>query len=123
MYCRKCGKELQDDANFCVYCGAAVQANSQQPQSGNHDEFFDAPYSGESRAATWNAMSVAGFVCSFFFALLGLIFSIIGKKQCKRSGEKGQGLATAGIVISIVSMALSVLLKIWLNVIFSSLFY
>lgn len=123
MYCRKCGKELYDDASFCVYCGTAVQANSPQPPSDAHDEFFDAPRCGDPRAASWNAMSIAGFVCSFFFALLGLIFSILGKKQCARSGEKGQGLATAGIVISIVSMVLSAVLTIWLNVLLSSLYY
>ncbi len=28
MYCNKCGKELPDNTNFCVYCGADVSAES-----------------------------------------------------------------------------------------------
>ncbi len=31
MYCRKCGKEIKDDAAFCPYCGAPVNAAAQQP--------------------------------------------------------------------------------------------
>ena len=26
MYCVKCGKEIKDNAKFCVFCGAAVKA-------------------------------------------------------------------------------------------------
>ena len=53
-----------------------------------------------------NGMAIAGFVCSFFFALLGLIFSIIGMQQCKERGDNGYGLAKAGMIISIVWMAI-----------------
>lgn len=58
---------------------------------------------------TTNGMSIAGFVCSFFFQILGLIFSIIGLCQIKTSGEKGRGLAIAGIVISSVITFFSIL--------------
>ncbi len=53
-----------------------------------------------------NGMAIAGFVCSFFFALLGLIFSIIGMQQCKERGDNGYGLAKAGMIISIVWIAI-----------------
>lgn len=61
---------------------------------------------------TTNGMAIAGFVCSFFFQILGLIFSIIGLCQVKTSGEKGRGLAIAGIVISSVITFFSVLVTI-----------
>jgi type II secretory pathway pseudopilin PulG len=50
-----------------------------------------------------SGLAIAGFVCSFFFGLLGLIFSVMGYNECKRSGGTvgGAGLAIAGIVISI----------------------
>jgi Tfp pilus assembly protein PilE len=56
-------------------------------------------------------MAIAGFVCSFFCSVLGLIFSIIGHNECKRSGGTvgGAGLALAGIIISSITLALSVL--------------
>ena len=51
-----------------------------------------------------NGMAIAGFVLSFFFSLLGLIFSIIGFNRSKQMGGKNRGLAIAGIVISAVSL-------------------
>lgn len=58
-----------------------------------------------------SGLAIAGFVCSFVCGLLGLIFSIMGRNECKRSGGtiQGEGLALAGMIISIVSLALGVL--------------
>ncbi|HEU0031253.1 MAG TPA: DUF4190 domain-containing protein [Kofleriaceae bacterium] len=58
-----------------------------------------------------SGMAIAGFVCSFFCGLLGLIFSIMGRNECKRSNGaiQGGGLALAGMIISIVSLVLGVL--------------
>lgn len=47
-----------------------------------------------------NGLAIAGFICSFFSILFGLVFSIIGKRQCEEFGDECGGLATAGIVIS-----------------------
>ncbi|MBQ7506154.1 MAG: zinc ribbon domain-containing protein [Lachnospiraceae bacterium] len=30
MLCRKCGKEIDENDAFCVYCGASVKRNSSQ---------------------------------------------------------------------------------------------
>ena len=38
--------------------------------------------------------------------ILGLIFSILGLKKIKQNGEGGKGLAIAGLVISIVTLAI-----------------
>jgi Tfp pilus assembly protein PilE len=53
-----------------------------------------------------SGMAIAGFVLSFFCGLLGLIFSILGYSECKRSGGTlgGAGLALAGIIISCISL-------------------
>jgi Tfp pilus assembly protein PilE len=53
-----------------------------------------------------SGLAIAGFVCSFFCGLLGLILSIVGYSQCKRSGGtvRGEGLALAGIIISSVML-------------------
>lgn len=64
----------------------------------------------------WNGMAIAGFVCSFFVAIVGLALSIVGYTQVKKSGEKGRGLALAGIIISAVEMVASVILAIVLVV-------
>ena len=51
-----------------------------------------------------NGMAIAGFVLSFVCGILGLIFSAVALSQIGKTGEGGKGLATAGLVISIVSM-------------------
>jgi type IV pilus assembly protein PilA len=50
----------------------------------------------------WSGLAIAGFVLSFFCGLLGLILSILGYNECRRSNGtvKGEGLALAGIIIS-----------------------
>ena len=70
----------------------------------------DDPYNPNNQK--YNGLAVAGFICSFFVAVIGLILSIIGLNQIKKQGGKGKGLATAGIVISIISMVLSIVLVV-----------
>ncbi len=59
-------------------------------------------------------MAIAGFVLSFLCGLLGLIFSAIALNECKKSKGlvKGEGLAIAGIAISIATLVLGVLAAI-----------
>ena len=60
---------------------------------------------------TTNGLAIAGFVCSFFRNIVGLILSIVAINQINNSGgtQTGKGLAIAGMVISIVSLALALL--------------
>ena len=58
-------------------------------------------------------MALAGFICSFFIAIVGLILSIIGYRNSKELNGEGRGLAIAGIIISIVSMVLSFFWGSW----------
>ena len=68
----------------------------------------------------WNAMAIAGFITSFLFSIVGLILSIIGLNQINRTGEKGKGLAIAGIIISTITLIVSVLLVVLIIAIVSS---
>ena len=68
---------------------------------------------GPVPAARWNGMAIAGFVCSFFACVVGLVLSIIGLKQVNETGERGRGLAIAGIVIGAVNTVLSVLVVVF----------
>ncbi len=86
-YCRKCGKELDDNAVVCPHCGVLVDDNALKPKS------------------TTNTIAIVGFIFSFLIALVGLICSIIGLKKSAETGT-GRGLSIAGIVIAIVNMVL-----------------
>ena len=70
-----------------------------------------------------NGMAIAGLVmgifsliqcCSIIFGTLGVIFSSVGLSQInKQPGEfTGKGMAVAGLVMSIVGLALNILLLV-----------
>ncbi len=49
---------------------------------------------------------------SFFVPIAGLICSILGIKRAPQYGGKGQGLAIAGLVISIVYWIIGIIISV-----------
>ena len=92
MYCNNCGSEIDERAVICPKCGVPVKKNALND--------------GEKTSKT-NTMAIVGFILSFLISIAGLICCIIARKQCNETGEQGMGLATAGMIISIVSIVLS----------------
>jgi len=67
-----------------------------------------------------NTMAILGLVFAFVFSPLGIVFSAIGLKQIKQRREGGRGLALAGLIISIISVVLGILLLVLAATVFSS---
>lgn len=78
---------------MCPYCGVQV---------GN----FSTP------TPKTNVLAIVGFIFAFLMPIVGLICSIIGKSKVDECGGNGKGLATAGIVISIITIVLYVIIVI-----------
>lgn len=58
-------------------------------------------------------MAIVGFVLSFVVALAGLIVSAIALKKYNETGyTEGKGFATAGLIISIISMVFGLLASV-----------
>lgn len=72
MYCRNCGKEIDDRAVACPHYGVGTNKYYEQQQS--------------------NTIATVGFVFSFLIAIVGLICSIIGFTKAPKCGGKGRGL-------------------------------
>lgn len=136
MYCGNCGNNVDSSSAFCPNCGMPVNVEKQevanQPQSEqqrqgeqqpqgyqpnswqnsvpadyNPQDYYGQPAPAKSET---NGMAIAGFVLSFFFSLLGLIFSGIGlSKANKTPGQPGRGLAIAGLVLSIVFIVMYII--------------
>ena len=98
MYCKNCGKEIDNNAYVCPYCGALTAAQT--------------PAAGGDASKKINGLGIAGFVVSlvslglgYFFAIasiVGLVLSIVG--MCMRKKYTScNGLAIAGLVLGIVS--------------------
>lgn len=92
MFCKNCGKEVDDRAVVCPNCGVQL-AEMDSNKSSNET----------------CTMAIVGLILSFFISIAGLICSIIGYKKCKEENLNGKGLAIAGIIISVASMVLSVI--------------
>lgn len=87
----------------------------QAPQQPYGQQPYGQPYAQQPAAYPqdrWNGMAIAGFVCSFLFSIVGLVLSIIGYNQTKKTGEKGKELALAGIIISGLSIVMTIVMII-----------
>lgn len=125
MFCKKCGSNLDDAEKFCPYCGTPTDnarpdddLYGRQPAQPPYPPYSsNSPYQPypQGQPASSNAIAIVGFVLSFFFALPGLICSIIGYRNALRSDGNKKGLALAGIIISAVSMILGVILVMLLD--------
>lgn len=91
MFCKNCGKEIDDRAVVCPNCG--VQVGTVAP--------------AENKT---NVLAIVGFIFAFIMPIVGLICSIIGRNKAPECGGNGRGLATAGIVISVVWMVLVIII-------------
>ncbi|MBF4594080.1 DUF4190 domain-containing protein [Curtobacterium flaccumfaciens] len=57
----------------------------------------------------FNVMAIVGFVLAFVVNIAGLVVSIIALSQIKKTGERGRGLALAGIIISALSLVFGII--------------
>ncbi len=104
MFCSNCGQTIGEDVRYCPNCGANRSGLPQTPPTPiPAPSFQDQPRVVQPSVS---GMAVAGFVCSLFIGIVGLILSIIALNQINNSnGElSGRGLAIAGIWISAASM-------------------
>jgi hypothetical protein len=71
-------------------------------------------------AAPTNTMAILALVLAFVFAPLGVVFGIIARKQIRETGEQGDGLALAGMIIGGVFTALIVIWLIFVIFVFTA---
>lgn len=54
--------------------------------------------------AKLNPLALIGFIMTFFFGIVGVIMCIAALAQIKKTGQKGKGLAIAGIIIGLLPL-------------------
>jgi hypothetical protein len=122
MFCTACGVAIEPGVHFCPSCGAVhaaagdgqtvaavPQASPILPPSAYPQvptQTYEAPRT--------SGKAIAGFILSFFCGPLGLIFSILGYQESRKSNGmvKGEGLALAGIIISSISICFGLLIAL-----------
>lgn len=96
MQCPKCGSALGAGAAFCPTCGSNLSPPGQPAFIPGAPQMMVAQRT--------SGMAIAGLVCAFFCSLLGLVFSLIGLSEIKKSNGAvgGKGIAIAGLVLSVI---------------------
>ena len=89
-------------------------AYGQQPSSGqpySPQGYGQPPYGQQpypyAPVATTNTMAILALVFAFVFAPAAIIMGHVAKKQIRRTGEQGEGLATAGLWLGYIFTGLS----------------
>lgn len=102
MYCKHCGKELNDDANFCDGCGGAVQGETINDQTAERENF-------NKGAANHNASNAddvkkdSSNKVIFMLAYLGILF-FLPLVSCPES-KAGRFHANQGLILLITGFA------------------
>lgn len=107
MFCKNCGKEIDDNAVVCPNCGVATEKMAQSQ-----------PVPSQK-----NTIALVGFILSLVCGgLISLILSIIGLKNAKKPeyAEDGKGFAIAGIVISSIELVGFLIILIFYGSIFGA---
>ena len=104
-YCRNCGSELKENANFCDICGASSQQIYQTHYNPNPSQY-------QYNERKTNVMAIIGLITAFIIPLLGWIFGGIGLSNVKKCNS-GKGLAIAALIVATVNWLLGLLLQLY----------
>lgn len=96
--CLACGRQINANATYCPICGNL--ADRHPTQSAQPTQSAPAKTSNQP----WETFALLGFILSFFEPVVALVFCILARKHDISPNRRG--MATAGLVISIVSLAL-----------------
>ncbi len=67
-----------------------------------------------------NGLAIAALVVAFVLAPAGIVLGVVARKQIRQTGEEGDGLALAGIVVGAVITGIYVLMLLFLFAAFSA---
>jgi len=108
-FCRNCGAPLEGVSAACLRCGK--HATAPQPYPYPHPAWQQTGYPPRAaypaqKLPVTNLLAILGFVTALLpIPFAWLILSIAGLSQCNRTGQKGRGLAIAGIFLRLLVLA------------------
>lgn len=113
-FCGTCGVQLPAAGGFCGACGAGNDSQVLIPDSIT-GEAPQVQSNNNNKKAIWSlGAGILGLVISSL--LLGgvaIYLSRTAKKEIIISGESGNGMATAGLILGILSVVSIILWKIY----------
>ena len=103
MYCSNCGKQLNDDVNFCPSCGNPTQKNRKKPTLVNYSNDSDSGSvsSSDTDTGIWIFLGIACALIALLF--LPPLFGGLGVFFGYKAKEDGNG--AGGVAIMFISGA------------------
>ena len=101
MFCKECGKEVNDKAVVCPSCGCMLNTEENLVST------------SQEKKKGISILCLVGFILSLVSLLLalygtvaiaGLVLSIIGIVKCSKNNLRLKGLGIAGIVVAAASL-------------------
>lgn len=117
MFCPNCGAQIANDSKVCEACGAELSQQTQPVQPVAPQAEFTPR---TSPMAIWSlVLGILGFF-TCITAIPGLILGIFGLNQINGKPQEyvGKGLATAGIILSVVGVFFFALIAIFAAILF-----
>lgn len=97
------GQNNQYNQPYQYQQGAQYNPNQQNNQPYQYPQFEEQPESGRNFAIASLILGIVSFFCcGTICSILGIIFGVISKQRQKENN----GMATAGIIISIIALVL-----------------
>lgn len=85
-YCHNCGREIEENATTCAYCGAQVD---------NYTPFHN-------RINIYDSSNFGLAVLGFFFPVSGLVLYLVWKDWMPRRAKSAGKGALVGIIVKVV---------------------
>lgn len=119
-YCTNCGKELEDNAQFCTACGTPVPPSENAAPNQNSGVYYAAPDQGNNNGYPQNGYnngypngytpappvedkaSVGLIIVSVLFPLVGIILAIVNWKKKPAAAKKYLIAAIVAWVIAVI---------------------
>lgn len=149
MFCIKCGKQNPDNANFCHFCGTAIEKDPPSPvesvtpneepaveteepvvaHPSVHTDASQPPKDGKrALAITGLVFSIVGLtvsvMCCVFFGsmIIGIACCAIGIVLCAISikGYDSATIAVTGLIIGIIGVIIGITMLIFFLAIFAT---
>ena len=79
------------------------------PQQQPYPQPYGYPGYGYPIQPPTNTLAILSLVFAFVFAPAAIVMGAVARKQIRRTGERGSGLATSGFVLGIVFTVISVI--------------
>ena len=134
MFCTSCGKEFQNDMNFCPYCGTPAMKSEQGAQNyDNGQNYYQNPYGygqtygngqpyGNQAPYGYNTpdpndVPSAGFnALAFFFPVVGLVLYLVWRDS---TPKKAKAIGKWALISVIVGVVLYILMIIGMTAMFT----